>query len=108
MKSFTSAGPVSSWTQNAAWTPCLCLDRKSTRLNSSHANISYAVFCLKKTPIHRGAGGVPLRQLEVVRERLPEVVQSTTPAAGPPSAPVPYFEAAADGLVLHSPVRVAP
>src|SRR5947209_13996956 len=27
---------------------CLKLDRKSTRLNSSHANISYAVFCLKK------------------------------------------------------------
>src|SRR3712207_7676875 len=31
-------------------------DRKSTRLNSSHANISYAVFCLKKKktpePIH--------------------------------------------------------
>src|SRR3712207_6868222 len=26
----------------------LGLDRKSTRLNSSHANISYAVFCLKK------------------------------------------------------------
>src|SRR3712207_7188662 len=26
----------------------LALDRKSTRLNSSHANISYAVFCLKK------------------------------------------------------------
>src|SRR3712207_6957032 len=29
-------------------------DRKSTRLNSSHANISYAVFCLKKkTLFHR-------------------------------------------------------
>src|SRR3712207_8556711 len=30
------------------------LDRKSTRLNSSHANISYAVFCLekKKSPHH--------------------------------------------------------
>src|SRR3712207_8124346 len=27
-------------------------DRKSTRLNSSHANISYAVFCLKKTPLY--------------------------------------------------------
>src|SRR3712207_7099495 len=27
-------------------------DRKSTRLNSSHANISYAVFCLKKKPPH--------------------------------------------------------
>src|SRR3712207_8367289 len=28
--------------------PYLVADRKSTRLNSSHANISYAVFCLKK------------------------------------------------------------
>src|SRR5947209_16957731 len=32
---------ISSMTKND-------LDRKSTRLNSSHANISYAVFCLKK------------------------------------------------------------
>src|SRR3712207_8172710 len=33
----------------------LVRDRKSTRLNSSHANISYAVFCLKKKtqPPHR-------------------------------------------------------
>src|SRR3712207_8024904 len=30
----------------------LDLDRKSTRLNSSHANISYAVFCLKKKNQH--------------------------------------------------------
>src|SRR3712207_8843120 len=30
----------------------LLLDRKSTRLNSSHANISYAVFCLKKKNIY--------------------------------------------------------
>src|SRR3712207_8094788 len=28
-------------------------DRKSTRLNSSHANISYAVFCLKKNKKHK-------------------------------------------------------
>src|SRR3712207_7697974 len=28
------------------------VDRKSTRLNSSHANISYAVFCLKKKQIY--------------------------------------------------------
>src|SRR6476620_11938492 len=34
----------------AAWRA----DRKSTRLNSSHANISYAVFCLKKNT-HRPA-----------------------------------------------------
>src|SRR5258707_3206920 len=29
-------------------------DRKSTRLNSSHANISYAVFCLKKKHLDYG------------------------------------------------------
>src|SRR3712207_8432359 len=29
----------------------IAADRKSTRLNSSHANISYAVFCLKKKKI---------------------------------------------------------
>src|SRR3712207_8746943 len=28
-------------------------DRKSTRLNSSHANISYAVFCLKKKKVNK-------------------------------------------------------
>src|SRR3712207_7508941 len=34
----------------------LQVDRKSTRLNSSHANISYAVFCLKKKALlHRRA-----------------------------------------------------
>src|SRR3712207_8297716 len=32
-----------AWAQTTQWK-----DRKSTRLNSSHANISYAVFCLKK------------------------------------------------------------
>src|SRR3712207_7314458 len=34
-----------------ASSPALVVDRKSTRLNSSHANISYAVFCLKKKNI---------------------------------------------------------
>src|SRR3712207_7339887 len=37
-------------------------DRKSTRLNSSHANISYAVFCLKKkkkNPTHGGCSAAP-------------------------------------------------
>src|SRR3712207_7000038 len=40
------------WATVGYWPPDpaggLALDRKSTRLNSSHANISYAVFCLKK------------------------------------------------------------
>src|SRR3712207_7530959 len=36
-----------------AWGEALArIDRKSTRLNSSHANISYAVFCLKKKTEH--------------------------------------------------------
>src|SRR5258707_11921853 len=34
------------------------VDRKSTRLNSSHANISYAVFCLKKKKVLRRLCGV--------------------------------------------------
>src|SRR5207248_3754999 len=33
---------------NAAWSATRATDRKSTRLNSSHRTISYAVFCLKK------------------------------------------------------------
>src|SRR3712207_7734136 len=33
-------------------------DRKSTRLNSSHANISYAVFCLKKKNITNSCTGL--------------------------------------------------
>src|SRR3712207_8229452 len=34
--------------RSEAFNAIQCSDRKSTRLNSSHANISYAVFCLKK------------------------------------------------------------
>src|SRR5258707_2294147 len=36
-------------------TPNRGRDRKSTRLNSSHANISYAVFCLKKKKKTKGS-----------------------------------------------------
>src|SRR3712207_8919129 len=36
------------WTVAALSRGFTTTDRKSTRLNSSHANISYAVFCLKK------------------------------------------------------------
>src|SRR5216684_6323589 len=42
-------------------------DRKSTRLNSSHGYISYAVFCLtKKTPVLAGAG-FPAQQIKLHR-----------------------------------------
>src|SRR5689334_23949453 len=40
-------------------------DRKSTRLNSSHSSISYAVFCLKKKD--RQAAAVEVVQWQVVR-----------------------------------------
>src|SRR3712207_9059233 len=43
-RSFFSASRTAVATSSAE----ICGDRKSTRLNSSHANISYAVFCLKK------------------------------------------------------------
>src|SRR5947209_11380004 len=39
------------------------LDRKSTRLNSSHANISYAVFCLKKKRYSYYARSIRRRRL---------------------------------------------
>src|SRR3712207_9154392 len=39
---------IRSMTATLAVGTAISRDRKSTRLNSSHANISYAVFCLKK------------------------------------------------------------
>src|SRR5258707_3525981 len=52
----------------------LRLDRKSTRLNSSHANISYAVFCLKKKKkeithvLRRGQESVKQTYLDIAIE----------------------------------------
>src|SRR3712207_7353651 len=42
----------SAVTRDCSWRSNRSADRKSTRLNSSHANISYAVFCLKKKKKH--------------------------------------------------------
>src|SRR5690606_40529970 len=42
------AGRIPTPDPRAAGSSSLHLDRKSTRLNSSHVKISYAVFCLKK------------------------------------------------------------
>src|SRR3712207_8152237 len=49
----TSVNVLVGWVESVAIVVAgagsgLLIDRKSTRLNSSHANISYAVFCLKK------------------------------------------------------------
>src|SRR5689334_23864620 len=47
---FTELGIVSAlWSEHCSYKHSRpLLDRKSTRLNSSHSSISYAVFCLKK------------------------------------------------------------
>src|SRR2546428_10087616 len=42
-------------------TPPRCRDRKSTRLNSSHDQISYAVFCLKKKKAPHSPSKLPSR-----------------------------------------------
>src|SRR2546430_6450424 len=93
-RSFTSAGV----------TP---LDRKSTRLNSSHSQISYAVFCLKKKtkheenrftkalqPRHRAGVLVPISggaiafqlELSLVRRLLRTLSPDTTPYTSPDRA----------------------
>src|SRR5947209_1794378 len=45
---FLATGAYTEALLQGAGVPFVISDRKSTRLNSSHANISYAVFCLKK------------------------------------------------------------
>src|SRR5258707_9421743 len=50
-------------------------DRKSTRLNSSHANISYAVFCLKKKKninIIRGLDHTNKRDKKITQNAAPQ------------------------------------
>src|SRR5438270_1828992 len=62
----------------------MTVDRKSTRLNSSHSQISYAVFCLKKkkeTAIRLSA--CSLRAQILVAELLPAAAWQSELAKGP-------------------------
>src|SRR3712207_7540856 len=64
---FVSLPPDGRTIWNSHGSPCrraVQLDRKSTRLNSSHANISYAVFCLKKKLL------LPVRQSHFIRSLI--------------------------------------
>src|SRR5438309_7912831 len=79
---FRSSNPVpSSWPSPVARTPqrcCSCSpisrtssDRKSTRLNSSHSSISYAVFCLKKKKLfHLGGRELPYAPAHLAAHHL--------------------------------------
>src|SRR5688572_31365071 len=70
---------------------CLCslpyrttpppLDRKSTRLNSSHSQISYAVFCLKKKKHHTDISNADPKKHAATPDTdlLPHVVSSCSP-----------------------------
>src|SRR2546430_6782035 len=51
-------------------------DRKSTRLNSSHSQISYAVFCLKKKKPNKQTH---TPELETEHPRMPTLTQSCPP-----------------------------
>src|SRR5690348_17578106 len=66
-------------------------DRKSTRLNSSHPSISYAVFCLKKKTVELAAVDVPLHHLLLVRHPVyrpePDLVDPGEPPRPPPTRP---------------------
>src|ERR1035437_9604823 len=47
-------------------------DRKSTRLNSSHANISYAVFCLKKNKKKKKTSTPQLSNIQLALNHIPQ------------------------------------
>src|SRR2546430_13668159 len=74
-------------------------DRKSTRLNSSHSQISYAVFCLKKKTERPAELGQSLRQQPSGLALLHEFPPFTV---GQPHEP-PHFDLAA--RVLPSPTH---
>src|SRR5438309_6488055 len=64
----TPASSGSAWMRDRN-TPWEFRDRKSTRLNSSHSSISYAVFCLKKKKNYNYAYEAALRSATAIRGR---------------------------------------
>src|SRR3712207_7029163 len=95
-----AAGPFAAFAQSAC--PAGSgRDRKSTRLNSSHANISYAVFCLKKKI---SALCIPFRRLFHHFFLLARLLR--LPAVPPPSHP-PVLVALHFSLLTPCPYNIA-
>src|SRR5690348_17501808 len=72
-------------------------DRKSTRLNSSHPSISYAVFCLKKKKLEHDRAGPAAERRAALLDNLPGV---------PPGEPRPggrQRRVVVAGVELHQP-----
>src|SRR2546429_3750456 len=65
----------------AGWYRHHQLDRKSTRLNSSHGYISYAVFCLKKKKQHRSISPTRLTATQQSTRGAGEDTSSSHPTA---------------------------
>src|ERR1035438_2017583 len=76
--------------QRARLVPVLLLDRKSTRLNSSHLGTSYAVFCLKKKKENEQLYIDPCpydRAIEVMKRFVPRYF-----AGDIPTLPLAYWD----------------
>src|SRR5256886_3128681 len=83
--------PVQRAGEHPPWgTRRLASDRKSTRLNSSHSQISYAVFCLKKKILQQRA---PLREAPLEHSGRAQVRQD-------PSQPAPFAGGTTEGQAL--------
>src|SRR2546429_1703618 len=78
-------------------------DRKSTRLNSSHGYISYAVFCLKKKKTHINYLTSPALSLQHTLSTL-----SASPPPLPPPAPPRLSQLTARTTRFYSPVQPSP
>src|SRR5690348_17589188 len=57
------------------------VDRKSTRLNSSHPSISYAVFCLKKKKTKKAFQSTCQQILKVVKSMETQLLESAASSA---------------------------
>src|SRR2546429_1579347 len=77
---FSEAGPILGSKEQQ--------DRKSTRLNSSHGYISYAVFCLKKKKSIQAVNALP-REIPPARPPTPPRAAPTSPAPPPHHSPHP-------------------
>src|SRR5258705_3187583 len=81
---------IGSWVESRDGFASGLEDRKSTRLNSSHLGISYAVFCLKKKKEQPGNCTLSVRTTPRRRDRPHKKLQALTPVNVPhPEVVVP-------------------
>src|SRR2546430_6281135 len=83
-----------------------CRDRKSTRLNSSHSQISYAVFCLKNKNTHTLLAGTPTPLTTHTQSLIVIVIRPGRRDPTPPPAPpqsTPFEVAMQPRLTTHCP-----